>query len=444
MGYSISLTRSYRLGARAPLMWDNAGMTSQPNTHSERGLIAAMLATTLAHVLDFVIMMPLGPMLMSEFQLSAASFGGIISVYTFAAAGSSFAAAVWVDRVNRKSALIFLLLGFSGGNILCALAPSVTILLTGRMIAGLFGGVMSAVVFSIIGQVISIQRRGRATGVMGTAFPLVSIAGVPFGLILAEHFGWRMAFYLVLAVSAAAFVMILIWTPSVEPEGRSLSGRPKIWQPIGEVLQYRPHLTGIALMMITVMGGFVIVPYIAPFLINNRYIESDELYLLYLVGGCCSILSSRIIGFFADTKGKIKVLRIVLVGTALALAVFTNLPHHSFLLVVVVTSSTMVFLPGRFVCIMAFLTMICKPNTRGTFMSLISTIQQLTIGLASILGGLLVGEAEDGHLETFWLAGLVAISANMLILILSSHLLRLEQKALTSSTHQTNLRPTKL
>ena len=391
----------------------------------EAWVVGVLLLATLTHVLDFVIMMPLGPMLMKEFNIGAAEFGYMVSVYTVAAAASSFLSAIWVDLINRKTALLLLMVGFLAGNVLCALAPSPFHLILGRIIAGLFGGVMSAVIFSIIGQLVDASRRGRATGLMGTAFPIVSILGVPIGLKIADIYGWRMAFFMVLGLCLITIAALVVILPSIEPERRSTGS--SLLSPFKEVLTYRPHLHGLLLIMLMVFGGFVIVPYIAPFLINNGYIRSDQLYLVYLIGGSCSIVSSRLIGVLADKYGKLRVLRVVLVLAIISLFAFTNMPHYHFALVAIISSASMMFLPGRYVCVMAFITVISKPETRGSYMSLTMAFQQLMIGLSSVLGGYLVGEGEGGTLDTFWLAGAFCITVNALIFFYSFQLNKLEQ-----------------
>lgn len=399
--------------------------------NKETLLIAALLLTTLAHVLDFVVMMPIGPKLMTEFSISAAMFGNLVSIYTIAAAFSSFLSTLWIDKLNKKHSLLYLLIGFSLGNALCIWAPTVSVLMIGRTIAGIFGGVMQAIVYSIIAQVISVHKQGSTAGIMGTAFPLVSIVGVPLGLRIADFHGWRMTFIMVLGVSVLAFALAAYVLPSM-PVEKKVGAPPKLLQPIKDVLGYKPHRFAILLMFLTVMGGFIIVPYIAPFLINNGYILETELYLVYLVGGIFSIVSSRVVGGLADRFGKVKMMRVMLVLSGIFLIVFTNFPKYSLVPVLIITTCLMVALPGRFVCVMAWITTIGNKESRGALMSVVSTTQQLTIGLATLVGGMVVGEAIDGTFHTFWIAGICAVTANGLILFLTPVLSRIESEKLAA------------
>lgn len=264
---------------------------------------------------------------------------------------------------------------------------------------------------------------------MGTAFPIVSIVGVPIGLRIADFFGWRMTFIMVLAMSFIAFVMAMLAMTSVKPDSTRTSAE-SVLAPIKSVFAYVPHRVGFLLVFLAVLGGFTIVPYIAPFLIKNEYILEEQLYLVYLTGGACAIISSRFVGGLTDRIGKIPVLRVLLILTMLVLILFTNLPHVSLVFVLAATSMTMMALPARFVCVMAWITTIGKKETRGAFLSLMSTAQQLTIGLATLLGGLLVGETAAGTFDTFWLAGIAAVLANLVIFLICPLLRRIELAAL--------------
>lgn len=399
--------------------------------HRETIVISTLLATYLAHVLDFVIMMPLGPKLIREFQISAAVYGTIVASYTIAAACSSFLSMAWLDRLDRKTALLILVAGFAAANILCAWSPTAAWLIGGRVLAGLFGGVMSTVIYAIVGEIIPVARRGNAAGILGTAFPIVSIVGVPVILKIADYYGWRCTFIAVMALSLISLLAAQLCLPRIPPPASAASNLAKRLQ---AVLAEPAHRWGILLVVLAVLGGFTIVPYIAPFLVGNGYIHEEQLYLVYLVGGICSILSSRIIGRLSDRYLKTQVLRVVLVFTAISILLFTNLPPGSLVMVLFMSALTMVFLPGRFVCIMALLTMLSHPQQRGAFMGLVATCQSLTIGVASLLGGQLVGETADGSLATYWLAGLAAAGANLVIFLVIPKWQYYERQAIARHT----------
>jgi predicted MFS family arabinose efflux permease len=411
-------------------MENAAGSALPPPQPAGKNLVTeiTLLIITLAHILDFVIMMPLGPKMMAELSISAATFGQVVSSYTFAAAFSSLFSTTWVDRIDRKFAMLWLLIGFTAGNLLCATAANVTMLILGRVSAGLFGGVMGALVYAVIGQVVAPERRGRATGTIGVAFPIVSIVGIPFGLRLADLYGWRVAFYLVLAMSTVSILLTLFVLPRVKPE-RNDDDAFSFIRPILKVWKHPNHRTGTLLIVLTVIGGFTIVPYIAPFLVGNSYIAESQLYLIYLVGGLASILSAKLIGYWSDRFGKMNVLRILLIMACGSIMFFTTLPSKDLAVVLLASTLLMIFLPGRFICAMAWITLVANPYQRGVYMSFIATVQQVTVGLAAIAGGYLVGEQPDGRLGTYYLTGIVAVAANMMVFALSGRLKRLEEAA---------------
>ena len=405
---------------------------SSQTSHRQMLLVLALLISNISHVLDFVIMMPLAPLMMADFNISAVKFGYIVSVYTFAAAISSFASSFWIESVNRKRALLGLLIGFALGNFVCAQSTSAEQLIIGRLVAGGFGGVISAIVYSIIGELIPLDVRGRVTGIIGMSFPLVSILGVPASLAIADIYGWRLAFIFVLIMSFISMFLVTLFIPTIIPNASGFKLK-RFFVPVQNAFRYSNHHLGFLTVVLTVLGGFTLVPYIAPFLINHQYIENSDLSLVYLVGGICSMVSSRYIGIWADKSGKIYVLRWVLIATMLAIAFFTNLPEGSFALVLVAVSCMTMFLPGRFVCVISYLTIIADPKNRSTYMSLVSTLQQMAIGIATIIGGNLVGENANGNFETFWLVGLFAIGSNAIILAMTPKLAALEQTAMTAA-----------
>lgn len=381
-------------------------------------------------MLDFVIMMPLGPMLMKEFALSVPRYGYLVASYTVMAAISSLLSVFWLDKLDRKKALLGLLLGFTVSNGLCIWAPHAGVLLLGRILAGMFGGVMNAVVFSMIAEHVHPLRRGRASGVLGAAFPLVSILGVPLGLELSELYSWRSAFMMVLLLNGLG-LLLAFWVLPETPPQRS-EEKTSLWTELSHLVRYPPHASGLLVMICMVFGGFTLVPYFAPYLIHNGFIAEGDLSSIYFVGGLAAIVSSRVVGLLSDRYGKMVVMRGILVLTVLSLLFFTNLKTGSFLWVIVSSSLTMMALPGRFVCFMAYITLVSQPERRGSYMSLLSTVQQMTIGLATLVGGILVGEQADGTLGTMWLAGLFAIFFNLLIFLATFRLIKFEQIALNS------------
>ena len=157
----------------------------------ELSLLLTLATVQFTHIVDFMVIMPLGPQFMRLFDMGPREFGLLISSYTFAAAVSGFVAAFWIDRFDRKGALLPLYAGFIVATALCGLAPTYGLLVATRVGAGLFGGVMSGLVFTIIADLVPYGRRARATALVATSFSLAAVAGVPLALWLAARWGWR-------------------------------------------------------------------------------------------------------------------------------------------------------------------------------------------------------------------------------------------------------------
>ncbi|WP_375438196.1 MFS transporter [uncultured Hymenobacter sp.] len=136
---------------------------------NEKLLLALLAAVQFTNILDFVIMMPLGPQLMPALGIVPRQFGLVISAYTFSAGATGLAAA-FLDRFNRKTALLALYLGFGLGTVACALAPTYHWLVAARALTGAFGGVLGSLVLAIVGDAVPESRRGQAIGLGSPLF----------------------------------------------------------------------------------------------------------------------------------------------------------------------------------------------------------------------------------------------------------------------------------
>jgi multidrug resistance protein len=171
-------------------------------------LIALLAFTQFTIILDFIIMSPLGAILMPSLNITAGQFGVAVSAYAFSAAISGILAAGFADRFDRKRLLLFFYVGFTLGTLLCAVAQNYQVLLLGRIVTGLFGGVIGSVVLAIITDLFALQQRGRVMGFVQTAFAASQILGLPAGLLLANHWNWHVCFAAIVGLSIAAIIVI--------------------------------------------------------------------------------------------------------------------------------------------------------------------------------------------------------------------------------------------
>jgi predicted MFS family arabinose efflux permease len=390
-------------------------------------LLLVLAAVQFTHIVDFMIIMPLGSRFINaeeqaqsgSFHLTPGQFGLVVSAYTISAGIACLLATRFLDRFDRKRALLVLLGGFTLGTLLCAVATNYPLLLMARAVAGAFGGVCAANVLAIIGDAFHHSRRGTANGVVMSAFSVASIVGVPLGLYLTEYFGWRSVF-IVLGGLASVVLLLAAWVlPSLRGHLRHHEAPASTW----EVATDPNHVRAYALMLSLVGSSFLIVPYLPTFLVGNVGLDESALKYMYLFGGLTTLLTLPRIGRLADRLGKLPVFRVFALGAMVPLFLITVLPHGLGLVAVLsVTTLMFVMTSGRMVPAMALITNSSSPQVRGSFMSLNSAVQQFGAGLASAVGGLLLGKAEGGELTGYPLIGLLGCVAALASVYLAGHL----------------------
>lgn len=388
------------------------------NQQPERGLVGVLAAVQFTHIVDFMILMPLGPQLMRVMGISPGQFALLVSVYTMSAALASLAAAFYTDRFDRRKTLVFLYAGFIVSTLLCGIAPGFAALLAARAVAGAFGGVAGATVHSIIGDAVPEERRGAATGMIMSAFALSSILGVPAGLFLAAHYTWRTPFLALVLISLP--VLVAAWKLIPPMRGHLVEGEAH--RPLAQmkaVVGSSNHLRAFLFMFVLMFAGFSVIPFISPYMVANVGLQESDLPYLYLFGGLATAFSSRYIGRLSDRHGKRQMFAVVGVLSIAPLLITTNLPPVPVWLAICASVVFMVLVSGRFVPAMALVISSVTPRLRGGFMSINAAIQQLGMGIASLLAGFIIGHAPDGTLTRYWLVGLIAVGATLLAIALA-------------------------
>ncbi len=389
---------------------------------NERALLLVLAAVQLANILDFMIVMPLGPALQPAFNITASQFGWIVSSYTFSACVAGLLAALFIDRFDRKTALLVLLAGFTVGTLSCGLAGSYVTLLLARIVTGAFGGVLGALTYAIVGDVFPDSRRGRATGALMSAFGLASVAGVPFGLVLANLFGWQAPFLFLAGLGALVGLASLIVLPSLKGHFGKVSDRhpaAELWAIIVEP----NHLRAFALMVSLMFGSFLVIPFLAIAMEFNAGIARTQIPWLYVLGGACALVSSPLIGRWADARGKLPVYWIMAVLSLIPVFAITNMPHIPLAVAMMITASLMVFNSGRTVPMMAMVTASVEPERRGGFLSVNAAVQHGAVAVASVIAGQMISQDGPGQpLRGFPLVGWFAAAAILISLPLAGRL----------------------
>jgi predicted MFS family arabinose efflux permease len=399
-------------------------------TKAEWLLLLVLAAVQFTHSMDFMVMMPLGPQCRQELGISPQQFALVVSAYGFSAAVAGLLAAWFIDRFDRKTALLILYTGFSAGTLLCAVAPSYGWLVLARSVAGAFGGIVAALLLVIIGDAIPEMRRGRATGVVMTAFSVASIAGLPVGIMLGNRFGVRTPFGVLGVFSLAIWLVAYRVLP---PLRGHLCHRRQSAAETWAVLAQPAHLRAYAFMIMLVMGTFTIAPHFSDFLVHNVGRSKDELAYVYLCGGLLTFVTLPRVGYFADRFGKRLIFRLMALCTLITLLIMTNLPVAPLAPVLVVTTLYWIFTSGRWVPAMALITSSVLPRYRGSFMSVNASVQQMACGLAAVVAGAVIGEAEGGKLTGYSKAGIIAAASTAVSMVLAGRLRVAEEVPETSA-----------
>ena len=388
-------------------------MHSTLTPQRERYLLFTLAGIQFSHILDFMIMMPLGPILIQTFGISTHEFGLLVASYSFSAACSGLLAATFVDRFERKRLLLMMFILFGLASLACGLSPSYATLIVARAFAGAFGGVMGAMVQTIIGDVIPFERRATASGIVMSAFSISTIAGVPLSLWLANWLNWRAPFVLV----ALLTVLFVIVGQQVLPQLRHHISAQKRAHPFAamfEVLRDANHLRALLFSALTIFCGFTVIPYITLYAVHNIGITQQQIPLIYLVGGAATLVTARLIGRYADKHGKVKIYRLVAIFASLPLLLLTQITAAPLGLWLIYTTIFFVLVSGRMIPAMAIITSAAQPTLRGTFMSLNGTVQSLAMAFASTLAGYIITQNSANQIVHYEVVGYVAIIANLL------------------------------
>jgi predicted MFS family arabinose efflux permease len=383
-------------------------MTPSLTPLRERTLLWLLALTQFTVIMDFMVMMPLGPQIMHAFAITPAAFATAVSAYSLCSGLSGLLAATYIDRFDRRRLLQVAYALFALSNLACALATNFHLLLAARAFAGLTGGVLGSIVMAIVSDVIPAARRGAATGIIMTAFSIAAIAGVPAGVLLGAHFGWSAPFLLLVVLSVAIWVA---GSRVVPPLTGHLGQRtpladvlPRLW----ELLTLPRHLTAFALTFTMMIGHMLVIPFIAPMLVANHGIAPQQLSWLYMAGGAATFMTSRAVGRLADRYGKRRMFRVMALVSLAPVLFVTHLPALPFVVLVAFFATFMISTSGRMVPLQALLTTIPDPARRGAFLSANSAVQALGTGIGAWLGGQWLTTGANGAIVGFGQNGWIA------------------------------------
>jgi predicted MFS family arabinose efflux permease len=394
-----------------------ANNTLSKLSRGELELLLVLACVQFTHIMDFMILMPLGPQLMRLFSITPAQFGLIVSAYQITAGVCGFLIAFFIDRFDRKSALLFAYVGFAIGTLACAFAPDYRFLLAARALAGAFGGGLGGLIMSIVGDTIPIERRGRAMGITMASFSAAAVFGVPFGLALANHFSWHAPFLFVAGLASLNTLLIVARVP--ELKGHLKNGYKSV-NPIrmlASVAADQNQTRALMFMVLLMMSQFALIPFISQYMVANVGFREAQLPLIYLIGGGLTIFTSPLVGRLADRMGKPKVFRIAGFLVIIPYLLISNMPPVPIYYALTATSLFFIIGNARFIPAMAMITASVGTETRGSFMSLVSSVQSLSSGLATFIAGLVIHKSvESSALIGYNLVGFGAVALSLVAL----------------------------
>ncbi len=403
----------------------------------ERVILLILAALNFTHILDFMIMMPLGNYLMPYFKIDTRQFTWLVAAYSISAAVSGFSAAFIVDQYDRKK---ILLLGYSGfllGTIACGFAPTYYLLFTSRIIAGLFGGLIGAQVLSMVSDLFGYERRARAMGAIMSAFAVASTLGVPFALYLSNSFSWHAPFLLVGLLGTLIIPLIVFFIPPMTGHMREKRALRDNLDVLTRILKDRRQRNALFFSGMVMMGHFLIIPFINPFMELNNGFSRSVTPNIYLVGGISSFIASYILGFLADKYGKLLVFIICVLLSLFLVYGITNSNGISFPVILFMFAIWFIFSTGRGITAQAMISNVVPASQRGGFMSFNSSIQQFGTSIASLVAGFVVIKLPDGKIHHYDWLGYLSIVILLGCAVLAYLLFRNSDRAIVVSSTST-------
>src|SRR5271156_1851015 len=379
-------------------------------------LVALLALVQFTIIIDFMIMSPLSAIIMPALDITAAQFGVAVSAYAFSAGISGILAAGFADRFDRKRLLLFFYAGFTLGTALCALAPTYHVLLLGRVVTGLFGGVMGSIVLAIVTDLFALRLRGRVMGFVQTAFAASQVLGIPVGLYLSNHWNWHVSFGALVGLSIAAMAAVLLLMKPVNGHLLLKQDKNAFRHLIATVSQPR-YTLAFAVTTLLATGGFMLMPFGSAVTVHNLGIDILHLPTIYLISGLVSIITGPLVGRASDAFGKFPVFVFGSAMSVVMVLIYTHLGQVSLTTVIVVNVLMFVGIFSRMIPSQALISAIPEPSQRGSFSAVGASLQQLSGGLGSVLAAALIAQEADGTLRHFDRLGYVVVTTAVISLI---------------------------
>ena len=381
-------------------------------------VVVGMLAfLQFAVILDFMLMSPLGALIMPSLSVSPAQFGTVVSAYAFAAGISGLLTAGFADRFDRKKLLLFFYTGFIAGTAWCGVANSFESLLLARIVTGLFGGVIGSVVLAIATDLFAPQMRGRVMGFIQTAFAASQVLGIPIGIYLSNRWNWHVPFLALVVLGLMGGLLIALYMKPVADHLQAPQEHSAFEHLRHTVTEPRYLLSFISVLFLAT-GGFMLMPFSSAFTVNNLGISLRDLPIIYLVTGVATIFVGPLVGKAADAFGKMRVFYVGTTLTIIMVLVYTHLTASTLIVVTVINVVLFIGIFSRMIPFQALMSQVPALTQRGSFNAINASISQLAGGLASLVAGHIVAQGADGKIHHYEVAGYVVVATSLLTCLL--------------------------
>lgn len=409
----------------------SAPTTAATFSKYEKLVIFMLSITQFTVVLDFMVMSPLGDLLVKSLDINVSSFGVVVSAYAFSAGFSGLLTAGFADKYDRKKLLVFFYTGFIIGTFCCGLANSYETLVAARIFTGLFGGVIGSISMAIVTDLFPLEKRGRVMSFIQMGFGASQVMGIPIGLYIANRLGWEAPF---LFIASFAVIILLIILKFLQPVTAHLfiKNERSFINHLLHTLKSADYRVGFITISFLTLGGFMMMPYGTIFAVNNLGVHPDQLPVLFMVSGVCSLLIMPFVGKLSDRINKLTLFIIGTIWLVIVCLLYTHLYAIPFIWVLVLNILLMIGIVSRMVPSTALISAIPENRDRGAYMSIHSSLQQIFGGVAAAVAGMIVfQETKTSPLENYNVIGyIVTVSSILTIYMMTkiSHLIRKKQE----------------
>ncbi|EHO12650.1 MFS transporter [Myroides odoratimimus] len=400
----------------------------QKFTKYEKFVIFILAITQFTVILDFMVMAPLGDLLLKSLSMSTQDFGIAVSAYAFSAGAAGLLTAGFADKFDRKKLLLFFYIGFIIGTLFCGLANSYETLVFARIFTGLFGGVIGSISMAIITDIFSLKQRGRVMGFIQMGFGASQVLGIPIGLYIANKWFWEAPFFMIVGLSILIAIAIGFYLKPVR-DHLSLQPQKKVLTHLWNTVKNKDYRIGFMSITMLSVGGFMMMPFGTIFAVNNLGVHPDQLPILFMISGVTSLTLMPFIGRLSDRVSKYKLFTIASIWLMIVSVVYTNFSQIPFALVVGTNILMMIGIMSRMVPSSALNSAVPDTADRGAYMSITSSLQQISGGIAAAIAGLIVYQEHDNSpLVNYNIVAYVLVVVSTISIILMSRVNKLIRK----------------